>query len=487
MSTIEILLLALSCAELVALIVLIVIITIKKPSQSINGNQLNEKALGKTIDESVGRLQSFVTDNLEKTGQNTEKEIQRRFDIIENQLQSFEKDIKTIEENSEKELHRQLTDADSKNRADIQELKTSIESFKESTSNEIKELIKDCKAALDEVGQGTQKLIQAQLESFKELTNQNLTNIKDMISTSLDTMSKENEKHLSEINEAVNSKLEKTINQNLQSSFDALLKQINNVNQTIGEIKSIQGDVTSLRNTLTNIKTKGIVGEVILGNLIEDILTPDQYVKDYRPNPNSIERVEYAIKMPGSKDDFIYLPIDSKFPTEDYNSIKEAMDNGDKEQLEKARKRLKTKIVQFAGEIRKYINVPYTTDFAIMFLPTESLYSEVASLGVIEELQKEQKIVIVSPTVLQAVLNALQMGFKSIAIERKSEEVANLLINVRKEFSKFADCLDATQKTIDKASENLSTLVTTRTHKLKIQLDKVDQIGYSDDTYETEE
>ena len=239
-------------------------------------------------------------------------------------------------------------------------------------------------------------------------------------------------------------------------------------------------EVGSLRNVLTNVKTRGIVGEVVLGNLIEDVLTKDQYDENVITKPGSNERVEYAIKMPGKDDKTVYMPVDSKFPLEDYRMIKEAIEAGNKDKRDEGRKNLKAKIRAFSKDIRdKYIDVGNTTDFGILFLPIESLYAEVADMGLVEEIQRQYRIVIVSPSTFQALLNALQMGFKSVSIEKKSVEITELLFNVKKQFDSFADALSKTQTSINKASTDLESLVGTRTRQLRRQLEKIEAVGYT--------
>ena len=272
-------------------------------------------------------------------------------------------------------------------------------------------------------------------------------------------------------------KLEKTLEGKLKQSFDNVIEQIGGVNKAIGEIKGLANDVGSLKTVLTNVKTKGIVGEVILGNIISEILTTNQYEENVATRPKSTERVEFAVKLPRKDDGFIYLPIDSKLPLESYNKIKEGMDNGNPELIKEGRNDLKQALKKYAKDVStKYIEVPNTTDFAIIFLPFEGLYIEALNLGLFEEIQREYKVTLAGPTTLTALLNSLQMGFKTLAIQKKSSDVFKLLGAVKTEFSKFAETLQKAQKKVDEASNELDNLVGTRTRMIQSKLKTIEYL-----------
>ena len=231
---------------------------------------------------------------------------------------------------------------------------------------------------------------------------------------------------------------------------------------------------------LTNVKTKGIVGEVILGNIISEILTTEQYETNVATKKNSRDVVEFAIKMPASDGEFIYLPVDSKFPLESYNKIKDAIDEGNKDALDSARKELRQKIISYAKDIsEKYIDVPNTTDFAIMFLPNEGLYVEVIDQGIYEECQRKFRINMAGPTTLSALLNALKQGFKSLAIEKKSADVFKLLEAVKTEFENFAEALSTAKKKVESADADLAKLIGTRTNVMSRKLKEIGTISES--------
>lgn len=342
------------------------------------------------------------------------------------------------------------------------------------------------KKMTEEAEKRNEKSISALNESFKVFTDsidKNLTGINGTVSKSLDELRRQNAEKLGEIKTSVDERLKNTLDTRLKESFENVVQEIGNVNKAIGEIKGIANDVGSLKNVLTNVKTKGIVGEVILGNIIKEILAPSQYEENAATKKGSTERVEFAVKMPTGKDDeFVYLPIDSKFPLESYYAIRDGVNEGDKQKVDEGRKQLRSQIKRYAKDIAtKYIDSPHTTDFAIMFIPLEGLYAEVIDGGLFEELQREYKINVVGPSTLAALLNALQMGFKSYIINKRSAEVFNLLSNIKKEFEKFAKALAETQKKINEVGNNLDDLVGTRTRQMQKQLNKLDELPEESD------
>ena len=343
---------------------------------------------------------------------------------------------------------------------DIQNLKEQNKEQIETISNNV-ESIKNSFNAFDS------KMINQLNNSYKELNAS--------LNTNLEKIRSDNENKLSKIQEEVTNKLDQTLNNKLQSHFNNVITQLGDVNKSVGEIKSIANDVGSLKSILTNVKTKGITGEVILGTIIDEVLTKNQYSTNVVTKVNSKNPVEYAINLPNGKDgDVLYLPIDSKFPTTSYNEIVDARNEGNKEKVENAQKELKRNIKNFAKDIRdKYIDEPNTTPFAIMFLPNEGLFCEVINDGLFEEIQNEYKVIITGPTTFTAILNALRVGFKTLQLQKKSGELYSLLIEIKKEFFKFAECLEKTQSNMNKAQDSLNELAGTRTRQLKRQLDKI--------------
>ena len=348
-----------------------------------------------------------------------------------------------------------------------------VQDLLKNNSEFFNKLFKDSVEANEKIKEKLEK----EIKEFTKSINETLTKLTETLNNQLKEIREDNTKKLEKINETVNEKLEKTLEGKLKQSFDSVIEQISGVNKAIGEIKGLANDVGSLKTVLTNVKTKGIVGEVILGNIIRDILTVGQYEENAVTKKNSSERVEFAIKMPSNDDGFIYLPIDSKLPLESYHKIKEGMDRGDSELITAGRKELRNAIRKYAKDIsEKYIDVPNTTDFAIMFLPIEGLYIEALNMGIFEEIQREFKVNLAGPTTLTAILKSLQMGFKTLIIQKKSAEVFKLLGAVKTEFEKFAQTLEKTQKKVDEASDELDKLVGTRTRKIQSKLKSIENL-----------
>ncbi|MBQ9744229.1 MAG: DNA recombination protein RmuC [Clostridia bacterium] len=338
------------------------------------------------------------------------------------------------------------------------------------TINTLNASFKDIMQINTQSNEAVSKSIKEKLEDFSKALSSLIEKINNDVKENLSSIRKENTEKLENIQKTVDEKLEKTLNTRLQQSFENVIKQIGEVNNAIGEIKGLAKDVSSLNNVLSNAKVKGIVGEIVLGNLIRELLAREQYEENIATRKGATERVEFAVKMPGDEN-AVYLPIDSKFPLESYTRLKEAIDECNKEKIDSNRKLLRQNIKKFAKDIHdKYIAPPYTTDFAIMFLPIEGLYLEAIDMGLFEELQRDYKITVTGPSTLTAFLNALQMGFKTLAIQKRSAEVFVLLSAVKTEFEKFAGILDKAHKKVEEASNELSTLAGTRTRAIQRKL-----------------
>ena len=301
----------------------------------------------------------------------------------------------------------------------------------------------------------------------------------------MDRIREDNQKSLDKINETVNEKLQKSINDRINQSFEAVNNRLSEVYKGLGEMKEVASGVKDLKNVLSNVKTRGILGEIQLSAILEEILTQDQYEEQFKLTPNSRDLVDFAIKLPGQEDGkYVYLPIDSKFPGGRWSDLAEAYESGDAALVKERRKTLEAEIKTCARSIRdKYIKPPYTTDFAIMFLPFEGLYSEVVNMGLVEVLQREYKVNITGPSTMAATLNSLQMGFRTLAIQKKSGEVWSILEAAKKEFANFAKVLDQARTRLRQADDELNSLIGTRTNKINSALKKVTVL---DDTIETE-
>ncbi|NQJ21734.1 DNA recombination protein RmuC [Streptococcus suis] len=321
-----------------------------------------------------------------------------------------------------------------------------------------------------------------QLTDIRQELNKSHLETRDATDRRLQDIQESNEKRLEEMRQTVEEKLEKTLQTRLQASFETVSKQLESVNRGLGEMQTVARDVGSLNKVLSGTKTRGIMGELQLGQIIEDILTPSQYEREFATVSGSSERVEYAVKLPGrTEGDYIYLPIDSKFPLADYYRLEDAYESGDKDQIDLHRKNLLAAIKRFAKDIQsKYLNPPETTNFGVLFLPTEGLYSEVVRNPIFfDELRRQENIVVAGPTTLSALLNSLSVGFKTLNIQRSADDISKVLGNVKLEFGKFSDLLVKAQKQLNQASSNIDKLLTTRTNAIERSLRTIDL--YEDD------
>ncbi|MGQ7348889.1 DNA recombination protein RmuC [Streptococcus suis] len=321
-----------------------------------------------------------------------------------------------------------------------------------------------------------------QLTDIRQELNKSHLETRDATDRRLQAIQESNEKRLEEMRQTVEEKLEKTLQTRLQASFETVSKQLESVNRGLGEMQTVARDVGSLNKVLSGTKTRGIMGELQLGQIIEDILTPSQYEREFATVSGSSERVEYAVKLPGrTEGDYIYLPIDSKFPLADYYRLEDAYESGDKDQIDLHRKNLLAAIKRFAKDIQsKYLKPPETTNFGVLFLPTEGLYSEVVRNPIFfDDLRRQENIVVAGPTTLSALLNSLSVGFKTLNIQRSADDISKVLGNVKLEFGKFSDLLIKAQKQLNQASSNIDKLLTTRTNAIERSLRTIDL--YEDD------
>ena len=275
----------------------------------------------------------------------------------------------------------------------------------------------------------------------------------------------------------VDEKLQKTLDERVSQSFQLVSQRLEQVYKGLGEMQNLASGVGDLKKVLSNVKTRGILGEIQLGAILEEILAPEQYETNVVTKKGSQNPVEYAVKLPTEDGAGVYLPIDSKFPGDAYEALVQAYDTGDKAQVEEAAKVLRSRILSFAKDIHdKYIDPPGTTDFAVMFLPFEGLYAEVVNRGLVEELQNRYKINVAGPSTMAALLNSLQMGFRTFAIQKRSSEVWGVLGAVKTEFDKFGGVLEATQKRLEQANKELDKLVGVRTRQIQRKLSSVTRL-----------
>lgn len=434
-----------SIALLLVCIVLIFVIKNKRQERSSISNS-DLKIIKESINESINLFSNSISSLVAEKNSSILNEVNRNNEDIKNRIEAFEKEQKEFIDTIKIELSK---------------IENELNDFKLDFINKYTE---QKEQIIDKVTIS----LKEKLDDFKTETNNSLKSLNDSVKDSFKDIREDNRQKLDEINKSVNEKLQKTLEDKLNDSFKSVIEGIGSVNQAVGEIKGIATDVGSLKNVLTNVKTKGIMGEVILGNIIKEFLTSNQYVENYPTKIGSTERVEFAIKLPGSKDDPIYLPVDSKFPYEAYSVIHES---NDIDKIKDARNQLRNNLLKYASDVsKKYIDVPNTTEFAIIFLPLEGLYLEALNMGLFEEIQNKYRVNLTGPTTFTAFINSLNMGFKSLMIQKKSKDVFKLLSAVKTEFNKFAETLEKTQKKVDDASKELDSLVGTRTRMINSKL-----------------
>ena len=321
-----------------------------------------------------------------------------------------------------------------------------------------------------------------QLASTSMSIDQRLENIRISMEKKITMMTDENNRQLSEMRSTVDEKLQKTLEDRIGRSFRQVSDTLEQVTRGLGQMQTLAAGVGDLKKVLSNVKTRGIVGEIQLGAILAQILSPEQYDENVAVKGGS-ERVEFAVKFPGEGDRHVYLPIDSKFPADAYTRLLDAYDTGDRQLIKTATDGLRSAVLKAAKDIRtKYISPPYTTEFAIMFLPFEGLYAEVLRLGLVDTLQRDYRINIAGPTTMAAMLNSFQMGFRSLALQKQSGEVWDTLAKVRNEFDKFGDVLVKTQTKMEQAQKDLEKLVGVRTRGIQRALKGVATVGEPEET-----
>lgn len=373
------------------------------------------------------------------------------------------------------------------------ELATALRDNREELSNSLDKLTRSLDEKLRLINERNEKDARANREeltkSLKAFSDQFDKNVKDFnelqrqkfdaMQLKQDELVKTTELKLEKMRETVDEKLHKTLEERLGQSFKLVSERLEAVQKGLGEMQTLASGVGDLKRVLTNVKTRGVLGEIQLGNILEQIMAPEQYAANVKTKKGSADHVEFAIKLPGKDDEDgseVYLPIDAKFPQEDYVRLQTAYDAGDAAGIELAGKALVQSVKKFARDIRdKYIDPPHTTDFGIMFLPIEGLYAEVVRQPeLVALLQREYKIIVTGPTTLAAMLNSLHMGFRTLAIQKRSSEVWKVLGAVKTEFGKFGGVLEKAQKKITEANKELDSLVGTRTRMMMSKLKNVE-------------
>lgn len=319
--------------------------------------------------------------------------------------------------------------------------------------------------------------VEKQFADFSSQSREAQESTRKTMEERLSEMQKQNGEQLDKMRETVDEKLQKTLDERISQSFKLVNERLTEVYQGLGEMKTLAGSVGDLKKVMSGVKTRGILGEIQLGAIVEDMLTPDQYEKNTVTKPGTSNPVEYAVRLPGDGEGTVLLPIDAKFPGDTYAHLMDAYETADPNAVREAQKQLAATVKSEAKDIRdKYIDPPHTTPFGVMFLPFEGLYAEVVRLGLVEELRQKYQVTVAGPTTLSALLNSLQMGFRTLAIQKRSGEVWNILGAVKTEFASFADVLTAVQKRLEQTGVELDKLVGVRTRKINLRLKSVSEL-----------
>ncbi|GBU23942.1 DNA recombination protein RmuC [Fibrobacteria bacterium R8-3-H12] len=416
------------------------------------------------LSASLKAFEEKSSEKIEALTKDTKEELEKSRD-------SVEKKLADILDGNEKKLEEIRESTDSSLKSNREVLSESLKAFEEKSSEKIEALTKNTKEGLEKTQASVEKKLadiqqgnEKKLEEMKETTDSSLKFSREGIAVSLkafddkftakmDALQKGNEKKLDEMRQTVDEKLHKTLETRLGESFKIISDRLELVQKNLGEMQTLANEVGSIKNVLSNVKSKGVLGEYQLSAILEQMLTPEQYAQNVETKAGSGESVEFAVKIPSKEDSnkIIWLPIDAKFPTSDYEALLDAYGAGEKENIAKVQEELKAKIEEFAQDIhQKYIAPPNTTEFGIMFLPFEGLYAEALRIpGLFESIQNTYKVTITGPTTISAFLNSLQMGFRSLVVEKRTNEIWDLLGAVKTEFGKFAVVL---QKTKEKLS-----------------------------------
>ncbi|MBO4435456.1 MAG: DNA recombination protein RmuC [Fibrobacter sp.] len=381
-------------------------------------------------------------------------------DSLVPKMLDFEKKLDNYDKNLKDEFERNRNEFSNSNRESRKESMETITIFKDSVNTKIDTLTKNTQDTLTLSQKTLMDTLTNRLDALSKTTQENLSKQQDSVERKLKEIQESNEKKLEQMRATVDEKLQTTLEKRLTSSFELVTKQLEAVQKGLGEMQNLANDVGGLKRALTNVKTAGGMGEIQLETILTDFLSVEQFEKNAHPNPSNPRKVvEFAVKIP-SKDterDFIYLPLDSKYPATVWDNLSQAYEQGDKAKIEALRKQLETEIKKFAKDIKdKYIEVPYTTDFGILFVPFESLYAELNRIpGLIQTLQNETKVTVAGPSTLTALLNSLQMGFRTLAIQKETSKVWDLLGAVKTQFEKFGTVLEKTKEKLQTAAKEI--------------------------------
>ena len=407
---------------------------------------------------------------------NRKNNVSEPFDKIKSELERLEKTLK-------EECHYLMDNHSKAARENREELNKSLGAFRDENSRILQHITQQNLQAL----QAIHKTLENTFKEFQKIFTENIRSFNELQREKFGELDKKQgelllstEKRLDEMRATVDEKLQKTLNERIGQSFELVSKQLEHVQKGLGEMQNLAQDVGGLKKVLSNVKMRGCIGEVQLEMLLEQILAPEQYDANVKTRKGSDALVEFAIKLPGKDDsgECVYLPIDAKFPKDAYEQLLEAYDNGDTKEIENTSRNMEMTIKNMAKDIHdKYLDSPYTTDFGIMFLPFEAIYGEVVRrASLLEHLQKEYKVIVTGPTTLAAILNSLQMGFRTLAIQKRSSEVWKVLGAVKTEFEKFGGMLEKAQKNIQSANNQIEEVMGRRTRAIQRHLRNIEAL-----------
>lgn len=392
---------------------------------------------------------------------------------LESAMMKFDLTLEKLEKMNRDEFQRNREETLGMTKSSREELSAALKSFETGFKDNIRELNESLRQKFGDFTHHQSEI--------NRQTTENVKAVKQSVEEQLKQIREDNSRQLDEMRRTVDEKLQKTLNERLAQSFETVGKQLQAVQEGLGEMKTLATDVGGLKKLLSNVKMRGGIGEVQLSMLLEQILAPEQYQANVQTKMHSANLVEFAIKLPGRDDSGknIWLPIDAKFPKETYEQLQEAYDTGDQNRIIAAQKNLDAAIRKMAKDIGdKYLDPPNTTDFGIMFLPFEGIYAEVVrKASLLEELQRNYKIIVTGPTTLAAILNSLQMGFKTLAIQKRSSEVWQVLGAVKKEFENFGGMMEKAQKNIQTGLNQLDDVMGKRTRAIQRKLKNVEALS----------
>lgn len=450
--------------------VLLLFVVIKKlgtNSEAVTGNMVRDefRETRKENAEDARRLREEVSGTQKAANEAVVNAIAEMGKSQQEGMDAVERRVKALVDSNESRLEKLRGTIEAQMKSIQSSNETKIENMQNAVTKTISEMKKSQQEDLH--------LVERRVKLLAESNETRLDKLRDTVDSNMKSLQDNNEKKLDQMRQTVDEKLQSTLEKRLGESFKLVSERLEAVQRGLGAMQNLATGVGDLKRMLTNVKTRGTWGEFQIADILEQLLTPEQYEKNVQPKKGSNETVEYAIRLPGQGDSTeIWLPIDSKFPQEDYQRLINAAENADSAAVEKSTAALVRSILNSAKDIAdKYVDPPHTTDFAIMFLPTEGLYSEVLRQpGMVEKLQQQYRVVVAGPTTLSAILNSLRMGFRTLAIEKRSSEVWTVLSAVKTEFGKFGDVLSKVKKQLDTASNTIDeTGVRTRAMERKLR------------------